>query len=101
MNPAQIVGAKHTPVSLLQFFEHVEGFSQFFVWRGHGELPSQIGHYKFILVLRNKYIMLHSYKSILLNENKSIVLHKHKSIMPCKSKSLMLSQYKCIMPVRE
>src|SRR2546430_14033919 len=59
MNSAQVVGTEHTPVALLQFLEHVKGFGQFFVGRGHGKLPSQIRHYKFILVLGCKYIMLH------------------------------------------
>jgi hypothetical protein len=32
VNPAQVVGTEHTSVALLERLEHVEGFSQFFVW---------------------------------------------------------------------
>src|SRR5215467_5297857 len=81
VNAAQIVGTEHASVSLLKVFQDVQGFSQFFVWRGHGELPSQIGQYKFILMLGYKYIMLHVYKSIMLCKCKYIMLIKYKSIV--------------------
>src|ERR1700720_2914406 len=35
VNPAQVVGPEHTLVAMLECLEHVEGFSQFFVWGGH------------------------------------------------------------------
>src|SRR6266481_1817699 len=40
VNSAQVVGTEHTSVALLEFLEHVEGFGEFFVWRGHERLPS-------------------------------------------------------------
>src|SRR5690349_4034852 len=92
MNPAQIVGTEDTSVALLQFLEHVKGFGQFFVGRGHGKLPSKIRHYKFILVFWYKYIMLHSYKSIVSIEYKCMMLFSYKSFV--------LHRCKCIMPFK-
>ena len=90
MNSAQVVGTEHTPVALLQFFERVKGFGQFFVGRGHGKLPSQIRHYKFILVPRCKYIMLHGHKSIVLIVCKYIMLRKCKCFVLHRYKFIVL-----------
>src|SRR5437016_10889010 len=80
VNPAQVVGTKHTPVALLERLELVEGFSQLFVWRGH-EPPIFVGHYKSIVVREYKYIALSNYKSIALRKYKSIASRRYKYIV--------------------
>src|SRR5258708_18807315 len=64
VNPAQVVGTEHTLVALLECLELVEGFSQFFVWRGHEASHPSISHSKFILTRQHKYIVSRCHKSI-------------------------------------
>jgi hypothetical protein len=88
VNAAQVVGAEHTPVALLERFEDVERFSQFFVWRWHE--ASLAGHYKIIVAGKYKYMVLHGCKSIVPYEYKYIMLYSYKSIVLCKCKYIML-----------
>src|SRR6266851_2891277 len=86
VNPAEVVGSEHTSVALLECLEHVKGFSQFFVWRGHEASHPFIGHYKSIVMRKYKYMPLCGCKSIVSYECKYMMLCYYKSIL-CRMKA--------------